>query len=82
LRRIAWITGRSKRNQFLGPLSDLVGRLAKKKFVMTSALLKELFEIVPSEEEEDDFSYVLTEVDMVGFAERSAGQQPLSPECC
>jgi hypothetical protein len=82
LRRIAWIAGQHKANKFLGPLSDLVGLLAKKKFVMTSSLLKELFEIVPPEEEEDDFVYVLSEVDMVGFAERTAAQQPLSAECC
>jgi hypothetical protein len=82
LKRIAWIKANHKRTPFLGPLSDLVGLLAKKKFVMTSPLLQELFEIVPHEEEEDDFDFVLAEVDMVGFAERTAAQRPLSPECC
>jgi hypothetical protein len=83
LQRIDWNSRNKKGQKFLDALGRMAETMVRKKLVMTSPVLKDLFELVGPEDEEDDpFIYSVEEIDIAGFAERAAAQRPLSAECC
>src|SRR5260370_10882737 len=79
LQRIDWVSNHPKSKKFWLPLRDLAQKMVSKRPVMTSPVLKDLFDTeFPKSEWNYSFLNVFSDDDLVGFVVRAAANRPIS----